>query len=184
MAQTITVTLGSADYNCNFTGLQNAIADAASGDTIAFDCPDAALFIFTETIIIPAPMTLTIDGSIGSDGTSDEAYAYFDGKQEGRIFFIEPGATLTLKHLKLQNGWAREDESVVEGEDGGAIYNRGRLSVIDCTFSDNLADGAVRSGTPPGFQSTAATFLRTLLSTVGVPLVPTLPSQSQILLLL
>jgi predicted outer membrane repeat protein len=53
-----------------------------------------------------------------------------DAGSLNRIFTINPGVTVTLQNLTLENGNAAT---------GGAINNQGDLTVNDCTFTDNTA---------------------------------------------
>ncbi|MDE2774701.1 MAG: hypothetical protein OXI77_02065 [Chloroflexota bacterium] len=82
-----------------------------------------------------------------------------------RIFFVESGASLRVKDLALRDGAAHTElsywpESIYIG---GAIYNKGDLSVSNSRFTDNSADwgGAIfnrgqASVTGSGFTGNAA----------------------------
>ena len=68
-----------------------------------------------------------------------------DAEGKNFIFLIYDGATVTLKNLKMVNGYVASH--------GGAIYdNRGTLTIIGCTFNNNIAKGYINStsGDNPG----------------------------------
>jgi hypothetical protein len=49
-----------------------------------------------------------------------------------RLFVVNPGVTLTLLNLTISNG---------RRTNGGAIFNRGKLVAVDCSFTGNRANG-------------------------------------------
>ena len=59
--------------------------------------------------------------------------AVLDAAQQGQFFNVNSGATLALDHLTLRNGFVR-------GNEGGAIYNLGDLTVKNANFISNKAD--------------------------------------------
>jgi hypothetical protein len=61
------------------------------------------------------------------------------GNNNFGVFNVNPGAHLTLRNLTIANG------NSISG--GGAIYNNGGLvTVVNCTFSNNIAVGAGNGG--------------------------------------
>jgi hypothetical protein len=64
-------------------------------------------------------LTIVGDGDTIQRGTAAGTPAF-------RLFDVAPGATLTLKSLTLQNGWAI---GVGGAANGGAVYNSGTLSL-------------------------------------------------------
>jgi hypothetical protein len=92
--------------------------------------------------------TLTIDGETGLTGgitieRNSSAAAF-------RFFYVNPNADLTLKGLTLMGGTAKggnggsgDDVSTGGGGAGlgGAIFNRGRVTILDSTLSGNTAQG-------------------------------------------
>jgi hypothetical protein len=54
-----------------------------------------------------------------------------DGNQV-RLIIVDPGSSLTLERMTLQNGY-------IDANNGGAIYNEGTLTISGCTFSNNTA---------------------------------------------
>ena len=79
---------------------------------------------------------LTIKGKTGAGPDILNANKTTGGKTAHRIFKVEAGKTLTLKHLTLKGGIV--DTSGEPG--GGAIYTEGTLSMTDCTVTDNEAE--------------------------------------------
>lgn len=63
---------------------------------------------------------------------SSQRYTIVNGKNTGRIFLISPDIKVTISNLKLTRGNAGNN-------DGGAIYNKGTLTVNHCTFKNNTA---------------------------------------------
>ena len=94
-------------------------AQTNGGGTITFSCSGQIDFTSEKTITA----AVTIIGG-GNNIT-------FDGGDGAQLFQIDPGATLELDGVTLQNGSA---------EFGGAIYNDGgTLTVTASTFSGNIA---------------------------------------------
>lgn len=113
--------------------LRSTLQAAASGEAVTFD---AALS--GATIRLGYPITIdkdiTIDGaalavSIRLSGDSDN-----NGVGDVRLFAIEPGRSVTWSSLTLILG---------SGDYGGAVSNRGNLTIRNSTFSQN---GATASG--------------------------------------
>ena len=66
------------------------------------------------------------------------------GNNLGRIFKILPGGELTLKNIKIVNGYL--PETLTSDFDGGAILNMGTLTIENCEFNNNYArDGGAIS---------------------------------------
>jgi hypothetical protein len=57
------------------------------------------------------------------------------GKARDRVFFIPAGASVTIKDLTIRHGNPREDI-----RSGGAIENRGALTLSQCVIRDNQAN--------------------------------------------
>ena len=121
---TVTKTADTNDGICdNDCSLREAIAAAASGDSIVF-----AASLSGGTITLGGTLTLsknvTIDGSaLGAPITIDGANAY-------RVFYVNAGVTATLNSLTIAHG---------RSDFGGGIYNQGTLTVMNSLFSDNSA---------------------------------------------
>ena len=98
--------------------LRQAIADAASGDSIAF-APG-----LTGTVYLDS--TLTVNKSLQVVGGPGVA---LDGRDSVRVLTLT-GGNLTLDSLVLQHGAAA---------DGGGIYSAGTLTLNDCAVRSNHA---------------------------------------------
>ena len=103
-----------------FETIQKKVDSAKNGDTIKL----SGTYYGTGKAI-EINKTLTIDG--GSKKT------VLNAKDISRIFIIKPKVTVTLKNLKLVNGYA-------DGGDGGAILTAGTLKINNCVFRQNSAD--------------------------------------------
>jgi hypothetical protein len=122
-ANTITVT------NTDDSGagsLRDAIATAASGDTINFNVPLPATITLASTFSICNSQTLTSSGP----GASQLAISGNNGAVQ--VFNICSGANVTLSGLTIEKGSA-----II----GGGLYNNGTLTVTNSTLSGNSADG-------------------------------------------
>ncbi len=168
-AATITVTTATpgivADGQCSIIeAIINANNDDQSGST---DCPAG---VGADMIILTANITLTavdnnadFDGIASPDGANglplitSEITIQSDGTTRTiargasapafRLLVVTASGTLTIDDLTLQNGLA-VNSSPTSGSDteGGAIHNRGTLTVINSTLSGNLADPSGEGG--------------------------------------
>lgn len=137
---TITVT------NTNDSGagsLRQAIADAVSGDTIAFSA-----VLSGGTIVLAAPLTITKDLTIDGAGLADPLR--ISGSNALRVFYI-PSGNVTMAHLVVQEGHAAgaTDCTTVNngGSCGGGIYAANPLILNHMTVLSNTAAG---TGSYPG----------------------------------
>jgi hypothetical protein len=139
--------------NCGSSGtgsLPQAVLDAASGDTIAFDlspsCP-----IITLKGTLDLNVDVTVDGPGASTLTIDEL-PYVN------VFDVASGVTATISGLTIENGSSTIDNlgtvtvtgSTLSGSGssaGGSIINDGTLTVTDSTLSGNgVTSGAGAGG--------------------------------------
>ena len=121
--------------NANDSGsgsLREVIAEAGSGDTIAFDAGLEGQTISLTTGAIGIGKSLTIEG-LGA------THLTIDAGHNSQIFTISEG-DISVSGLRITNGAAFED--------GGAISNEGAgsLTVSECTFTGNTAGGPGGSG--------------------------------------
>jgi hypothetical protein len=128
-AATLTVT------NTNDAGsgsLRDAIAGAATGDTIVFQ-PSLS----GQTITLAS--TLVIDKSVTIDGYSLTSRIGISGNNQVTVIEVGQNASVTLKKLGISNGL---------GGPGGGIHNLGTLSVENCALLDNnaYAGGGIYNG--------------------------------------
>lgn len=127
--------------------LRQAIADAASGDTIVFD---AAVFSVPQTITLASELAvdknLTIDGAAGGVVTPTISGP---GAACGTCFrvFTITGAEVTLNRLAIVNG------KVGAPQFGGGINSSGNLTVANSLVTGNVAtmNGGGIAVNAPGF---------------------------------
>ncbi len=89
---------------------------------------------------------MDINTSMTMIGQSQDG-TMINGQRLGSIFIINPGITITLINMTIENGTAPNGKPV--GSSGGAIYNSGNLTVINVTFTGNNAGNGI-SGTDGG----------------------------------
>ena len=102
---------------------------AAVGQANGHNANDGIYFSCSGTIGLAS--TLTISGSMTIDGGNNNIV--IDGSNGGsavQLFIVNSGVTLGLSHLTLQNGSAGNGT-------GGAIDNRGTVTVTNSTLSSN-----------------------------------------------
>jgi hypothetical protein len=111
------------------TGTPESCTDAAftaalaGGGLVTFNCgPSLANLIVTEKTVA---IDTVIDGGAG---------VLLSGEVGNRMFTVNAGVSLTLRHLRMTNG---------RGTNGGAILNYGTLTAEDTFF---LGNRAVRGG--------------------------------------
>lgn len=114
---------GACDSDCS---LREAIAAAASGDTIVFD---ASLSGGTITL----GGVLTLSKSVTIDGSALAASITLDGVNAYRVFYVNSDVTATLNHLTITRGNAGS------GFFGGGLVNYGVLTVTNCIFTASTA---------------------------------------------
>lgn len=158
LAATLTVT-SAADSGAG--SLRTAVAAAASGDTIVFDC--AALGCPTTITLssqgnnqgFPGPTALavsgksiTIQGPASGGGVTLQAAPGNTSATSLRHFFVDTGAALTLQNLTLAGGKAIGGNGGIGSDGGGggaglggSIFSQGDLSLSGVSFSGNAASG-------------------------------------------
>lgn len=109
---------------CDYTTISDAVYDAPEGSII-----DVQAGTFTETVLITQSLTIQGQG-IGA--------TIVDGQELGAVFEIEPGSTVTIKEMTIQNGLS------VDG--GGGIYNDGTLTITNLLIQNNVADNSDGGG--------------------------------------
>jgi CSLREA domain-containing protein len=119
---------GACDSDCS---LREAIAAAASGDTIVFD---ASLSGGTITL----GTTLTLSKNVTIDGSALAVPITIDGANTYRVFYVNSGVAATLSGLTIAHGYTSGN--------GGGIYNQGMLTVMSSTISANRTSGGGRYG--------------------------------------
>lgn len=114
---------GSGDDGVLGTSLREAIYDAKKGDTIQFDSSLNGQTITLSGDDIDITNDITIDGPGANKLT-------IDGDGSSRIFDIAGGTTAEISGLTLTNGAGGNPG-------GGAIYNKGELTINYCEISGN-----------------------------------------------
>ncbi|MBL9167306.1 MAG: LamG domain-containing protein [Verrucomicrobiales bacterium] len=108
--------------------LRNVISNALPYDTVQF--VTTGIHELTQGEIVLSK-DLTIVGLGGNQSA-------ISGKGESRLFSIPLGVTISLSDLSLRDGYpGLVDQNSNTGRPGGAILNRGRLSLSHCWLSDN-----------------------------------------------
>ena len=131
--RTVTDCTGYTDTGAN-TRLSAALAVAASGDTIQFQC--------SGDIILPATINITTSLTLDATGYS----VILDGNHSLEIFNVTSTGNLTLNYLTLTGGNA----AII----GGGISNQGNLTITNSTFNHNSA--SVYGGAIYNFGGTIA----------------------------
>src|ERR1700693_265138 len=111
--------------------LDDALANANSGDRIVFDVPLPATITFQN-----GPEFIEEDVTITGPGTNQLTIS---GDGTNRIFLID-GTTVVLSGLTLSNGVTSSD-FVNFIDSGGAIINLGTLTIFECALKNNLSKG-------------------------------------------
>jgi len=121
-AASLTVT-STADSGAG--SLRQAIADAASGDTITFNLPNPSTITLASQLTIDKNVTITGPGA---------GQLTISGNNAVRVFNVSSGGTLNLSGVTVANG------NAVGLDDGGGIAIRGgTASVSNSTFTGNSA---------------------------------------------
>ena len=136
--------------------LRDAIANAASGETIAF-APNLAGQTITLAEELTIPKNLTIDGK-------DAPGIVISGNQNHRVFNInQSGINVTLRHLIIADGRAGGDGL------GGGIRTEAQTTLVleYSTLRNNVSRGDGGGGIWTGYQSQTSIFQSTFVSNNG-----------------
>jgi CSLREA domain-containing protein len=133
----VTTLVDESDGSCidDDCSLRDAVAAAASGDTISFGALSGPSNLSLGEILIDKSLSILGPGS---------AMLEVNGSLISRIFNITAGVDVTISGLTLTN--SRHNGGLATSQ-GGAIYNAGTLVLEDMRFLGNAAIGA--NGTPP-----------------------------------
>lgn len=145
-AGNVTVTT-SADAGLG--SLRQTVATASPGDTVRF-----FVSLFGNTITLTSG-AITIDKNLRIVGLGDDS-TFISGNNNSRIFNVNVGVTARFERMTLQQGASADSGGaifnrgaltlqycVLDGNTakyGGAIYNNGSLTLADCIFTDNIAN--------------------------------------------
>ena len=110
---------------------------------------DEGIIKLSGTFTGPENCGLKITRNVQFEAYEDEI-ATFDGQNTNQIFDIEE-VSVSLTNLILKNGKA---------DNGGAIYNNGRVEATNCVFTNNKADngGAIFSAVETQITCEGCTF--------------------------
>ena len=115
--------------NTNDSGpgsLRAALADANDGDTINFDAS-----LKGQTITLTSGQ-LNVDKDVTISGPGANNLAV-DGNAQSRVFYVNPGKTVTIDSLTVANGYS-------DSGGGGGIFNSSAtMTVANCSVSGNSA---------------------------------------------
>src|SRR5437588_3183209 len=127
-AATLTVTTNN---DSGAGSLRQAIADAASGDTINFSVSGTIYLTSGE---------LLITNSVAIGGTN----LGVSGNNQSRVFEIGSNASVSMAGLTIHSGHASDFTSGADAT-GGGIYNSGALTLSNCTLINNRAGAGAAS---------------------------------------
>jgi hypothetical protein len=149
--------------NTNDSGpgsLRQALADANDGDTINFDSSLNGQKITLTSGELNVDKDVTITGP-GADNLA------VDGNAQSLVFYVNPGKTVTVSGLTVENGYSDSPNGgsgifnwnatltvsncTISGNSGGGIGNVGfrgsaTLTITNCTVSGNSATAAGNGG--------------------------------------
>lgn len=116
-----------------FGSLRYAVASASDGDVIVISS-----ILSNATIELQDQIDVTRDVTITGE---DAPGVVVDANQTGRVFLVEEGCEAVISHLGITGG---------RFEGGGAIYNRGHLTLRHCSIYgnesvDGWAGGAINN---------------------------------------
>ncbi len=133
----------AVDADCTLAdAIIAANTDEAVGGCPAGDGADVITLSVDVTLESELPHITTEMTVEGGDYSISGALAY-------RIFYVDTSGTLTIEQLTLVDGRSGPENApgLWSGE-GGAIYNEGKLNIINSVFSQNMAGigGAISNG--------------------------------------
>lgn len=134
-----------ADINAaNTASGANTITLTAATSPYVLTAADNKTHGFTGLPVITGKDKLTIIGN----GATIEPTTSLTGSM--RFFDFDANSSLTLENLTLQGGGASGQGKSAEAGEGGAIYSKGALTLIDVTVQNNIAQGNYSSNNPSG----------------------------------
>jgi CSLREA domain-containing protein len=155
LREAINLANGTLSLNALRPGERNQVIPVAGSiNTIAFDPglsgPTITLSAVAESRVGPSAFMVNSAVAIeGPSGDSGVALAVKAGTTM-RLFDVKTNGDLTLQNLTLSDGAAKGLDgasSFFSGAGGGsaglggAIFNQGSLRILDCTFTNNTAQG-------------------------------------------
>jgi hypothetical protein len=126
----------AAPNDCSLRGAIATANGTAANDTIDFDpvvfSSMQTITIEIQEILIQSSSSLTINGG---------GHVKISGNQHIRPFQVREPAVATLNGLTIVDGRSSD-----HNQNGAAIYNRGNLTVNNCSFSGNVASQGTTGG--------------------------------------
>lgn len=136
IAVTVTPRLVTSAADTGTGTLRDSIAAAEAGDVLAFDTTGAFAGLQTVTL---AGGQLTLENSLTIVGPGRDLLT-LEGGGSQRLFAVEPGVEVSLSGMTLQGGVGQDGGgSVLQNSAGGAVANRGTLTLTDLRLTDNSA---------------------------------------------
>lgn len=130
-AATITVTTNSDEVGnngaCSLREAVKAASTKLAVDTCVVGTGDDVIVLAAGTYDLTS--ALTVDSAVTIQGASAST-TILDARERSGVIRVPAGGNLTLRNLTVTNGVADE---------GGGIYNSGRVAVDACTISHNRA---------------------------------------------
>ena len=140
LAATITVNSLKDTGASGICVLRDAIT-AAKTKTATNGCAagsgnDQIRFGITGTITLTSTLPKIMNGVLAINGPASPGIT-IDGGDAVQVLMVGAGSTVELKDLTISNGLSAFED----GGTGGGIRNDGTLSVTNCVFSGNTAEG-------------------------------------------
>ncbi len=182
----VTTTLDDPSAPSGSTTLRDAVNEATAGGSGFVTFAPGVTGTFSLSVVgdtTVGPTALLVTGSIEIDGPSGEAQGVTIARAASvsdlRLFYVAPGASLTLKDLTLSGGVAQGFAG--GGGDGGgggaaglggAIFNRGNLTLENSTLFGNEAQGGAGGTGGTGHAEPIGGGGGGLLGAAGLPPIP------------
>ena len=182
----VTTTLDDPSAPAGSTTLRDAVNAASAGGSGFVTFATGVTGTFSLSVVgdtTVGPTALLVAASVEIDGPSGEAQGVTIARAESvsdlRLFYVAPGASLTLKDLTLSGGVAQGFAG--GGGDGGgggaaglggAIFNRGNLTLENSTLFGNEAQGGAGGNGGTGHAEPIGGGGGGLLGAAGPPPIP------------
>ncbi|MBD3242253.1 MAG: hypothetical protein GF331_16795 [Chitinivibrionales bacterium] len=118
-------------YETSWRTLDHGMAHTWYNDTLVLSADTFP----ADDILIQRHLTI-----IGADSVS----TVISGRDSSRMFSIDYLTRVTITNVSFENGCPRDTNN--DGEDGGAIYSRGILTLRGCVFRGNRATSGLSRG--------------------------------------
>lgn len=135
-AHAATYTIANGDVN----GFRAAVAaaNASTGpDIIVLATHGLYTLVASEPGASGLPAVTSHITIVGNNSRIERSTAA--GTPGFRIFVVAQGGDLTLRNVIVRNGFSSPNSGMVGSGNGGAVFNRGTLTIIDSTLTANSA---------------------------------------------